>query len=71
VTPHPLTVASIEQFTHAEANNGWWSVPCGCSYKRTLDAATSRVTKWRLCQYHQGYDDGVNASDDGWLGIIQ
>jgi hypothetical protein len=43
--PHPLTVTSIDLCTQLDH-------PCGCL---PLHAG------WPLCEYHQGYDDGIEA----------
>jgi len=50
MTPDPLTLASIERC--AESGH-----PCGCH--------TSLYHPWRLCGYHEGYEDGIEAARRG------
>ena len=46
--PDPATLASIERCTES-------GHPCGCTQTRRLSAAP----RWRLCSYHEGYEDGT------------
>jgi hypothetical protein len=52
VNVHPLTLASIR----LQPINDFGPVySCGCELMR-------HNGKWRLCQYHEGYDDALDAS---------
>jgi len=56
VTPDPLTIASIrlqgidEDESRRYLAAAYW---CSCFLKRD---------RWSLCQYHEGFDDGVEAA---------
>jgi hypothetical protein len=51
--PEELTIASIELQGKRDDDSRIYG--CGCF--RSCDG-----TSWRLCQYHEGYDDGVEAA---------
>lgn len=50
---HPLTLKSIELNRDAHQ---WPMFRCGCEAAHQVGR---KVTPWRLCQYHQGYEDAA------------
>jgi hypothetical protein len=54
VTPEPETLASIRLNGSSTFIAGSTTTyACGCSV---------RFDHWRLCQYHEGFDEGVEAA---------
>ena len=51
--PDPATLASIERCTES-------GHPCGCTQTRRPSGAPH----WRLCSYHEGYNDGTERGLD-------
>ena len=51
--PDPATLASIERCTES-------GHPCGCTQTRRPSGAP----RWRLCSYHEGFDDGTERGLD-------
>lgn len=56
MTPDPLTLDNIN----------WAAIQgygCGCRRGRQVGD-----TDWRLCEYHEGFDDGIEAARKrGWV----
>lgn len=58
MTPHPPTIKSIEKIKqHEPGKLRVWR--CGCQF---------RCDHWRLCPYHQGYDDAIA---DQWATVVE
>ena len=56
MVPHPLTIASIE------LAGSWWHLDAKRRYNCGCDHNYHPTRPWQLCQYHKGYNDGVEAA---------
>lgn len=57
---HPATLASIEmQGPSVHLPFSAWK--CGCELRDGWEATTG---KWWLCDYHAGFEDGIEARGD-------